>query len=108
MIREDDVLNVARRAARHMAFSTVIAVGAPDFLSGMAILSLVAGEAFTPEIGGLRRGFGRRVGIVAGAAPHFVTAGALACALCEVFHVARNSQVGRRTGAHEYGEIVGE
>ena len=77
-------------------------------LSGVAILRLVAGETLCSKVSRLLGRFRRCVGIVAGAAPHFVAACALAGALREVFHVAGHSQVGWRTGAYEYREIIGQ
>jgi hypothetical protein len=71
MVGEDDLLDIARRTIRHVALSTVVAVGAPGFPSRVAILSLVTGEAFAPEIGRLLAGLGRRVWIVAGHTPQF-------------------------------------
>src|ERR1019366_2663425 len=106
MIGEYDLWDIARRAARHMARNTVVAVGEPDFGSRAAILRLMAGEAFAPEIRRLLAGLGRCVGIVAGSAPHFVTAPPLAGALGQVFHVAGHSHLGGRTGAYEQREII--
>jgi hypothetical protein len=108
MIGEDDVFHIAGRTARHVACRAVIAVGPPRLLRRATILSLMTAEALAAEISRLRGGFGRRMRIVAGGAPQFVAAGAFAGALLQVLHMARHSQLGRRSPSHEDGKDVGQ
>src|SRR5438067_1689898 len=108
MIREYDVLDIARLTARHMALNTVVTISQPYLPGRLAILSLVAGETLSAKVSRLRGRSRRCVGIVACAAPQFVAARPLAGALRQVFHVAGHSEIRGRTSAYEHREIISE
>jgi hypothetical protein len=90
MVREDDMVYVARRIARHVASRAIIGVRQARRLPCAAIGYLMASQAFGAKVRGLLICPGHGMGIVAGTAPQLFAARALARALREILGVARH------------------
>src|ERR1700722_16687881 len=106
MVGENDMLDVGRRIARHMARHAIVTIGQACGLRSAAIGSLMAAEAFTTKIRGFVIGGWNGMGIVASTAPELLRVGSLARALRPIFGVAGHSHGGGRTGAHENRQII--